>query len=450
MVQQVRTNNSTVPFVRWGVAASKMDATIEQDAGRVAALARFTVMGEALVAAGAVTADVGNTGDGTVTGFALTNVKQHIPLVGNYNLEALSAGADGRVVGAVTPGGGNTGDGTVTAFAVVAGETPLVGTFTLECTGSDEGGTAAGTATAGAGDTGNGTASAVVAGDLAVEGDYVATCIDASVSGSEIFEVITPNGAKLENLTVGVAYLNEHFGITISDGAADFIVGDSWTIAITISHGGVFKLTDPAGVDLSEDITLPGTTGGTVVVASGGIAFTITDGATDFAIGDSFAMVIAVADGGVFKLEDPNGNLVATGLTMSGTAGGATTFYEGGLVFIITDGATDFATGDKFALAVTSVAKWGPLDVEALDGLHIPKGIFMGDALTAAAIVAGDVDDQPIIIGGNVYVDENQIVLEGSATLDTVISTGDTIRNELLKLGIISEDTIDISSYENA
>jgi hypothetical protein len=45
----------------------------------------------------------------------------------------------------------------------------------------------------------------------------------------------------------------------------------------------------------------------------------------------------AVTNGGVFKLEDPDGNLVADNLTLRVGAGLATTFSVGGISFIITD-----------------------------------------------------------------------------------------------------------------
>jgi hypothetical protein len=200
--------------------------------------------------------------------------------------------------GSVAADGGNTGNGTVTLLALATGGPPKIGDFELECVEEDAGGTGSGVMTADAGNTGNGTAGAVTVGDQAIEGDYIITCTDATVSGSEVFSVVDPNGNQLEDLTVGVAYLNEHFGVTISDGAVDFIVGDFWTNAITLAHGGRFKLTDPDGVVLKTDIQLPGTAAGTVAVVCGGISFTLTDGSTDFALGDLFTLTI---DAGSYK-----------------------------------------------------------------------------------------------------------------------------------------------------
>lgn len=67
--------------------------------------------------------------------------------------------------------------------------------------------------------------------------------------------------------------------------------------------------------------------------------------------------VAAVGNGGVFKLEDPNGAVVATDITMTPGAGGATIVTVAGMQFTITDGATDFIVGDKFSLTVAADGK---------------------------------------------------------------------------------------------
>ena len=449
MTVQVSRDNISVPFIRSGMSVAKENETIEQDAGRAAVLKNLTVMAkknESIATTG--TADVGNTGDGIVSSVAKVADYPSALLIGDYNLECTAAGEDGRVVGAVTPDGGNTGDGTVTGFAVAAGEVPKVGDFVLTCNDPNKGGTASGAAVFTG--TGNGTMDAIVPGTEVIEGAYIATCIDDTVSGSEIFEVIDPNGVKLGNMTVAVAYSNNHFATTLNDGVTDFVAGDYWTITMTIAHGGQFTLTDPDGIDLNENIVLPGGASGTVVVTSGGITFTITDGGTDFALDDFFTMVIAASEGGVFKLEDPNGNLIAAGLIMAGAALGASVFYVGGITFTITDGATDFASGDIFLITINAIGKWVPLDPAALDGAEIFAGIYLGDELTAAALIAGDITTSPMLIGACCTVDKDQLVFENSALLTTLQTDGKTIEQAMNGYGIFPESTIDVDSYENA
>lgn len=59
-------------------------------------------------------------------------------------------------------------------------------------------------------------------------------------------------------------------------------------------------------------------------------------------------------------------------------------------------------------------------DVEAVDGSAIPAGIYIGEPITAAALVAGNVVDCPILTSGARF-DEGQLVLENSLTLETVV-----------------------------
>jgi hypothetical protein len=157
----------------------------------------------------------------------------------------------------------------------------------------------------------------------------------------------------------------------------------------------------------------------------------------------------AVTNGGVFKLEDPAGNIVADNLTLRVGAGFATAFSEAGLEFTITDGATDFIAGDKFSITTTADGDYYPLDPEATNGLEKVAAIFSGCDIASADIVAGDVTGQSILVG-NFFMDQNQLVLENSATLATVLPSGYTVEEELQRLNIYSEDTVVISGAENA
>jgi hypothetical protein len=343
MTVQASANNSSVPFIRSGPSFVRDSETLLQDAGRTTVLENLT-----LLARNAVTVPVTGTADA-----------------------------------------GNTGDGTVTGVALSPGTIPRIGIWELECTAI---GTDAASGTAAFTGTGNGTASAVTVGSLTIVGDYILTCVDATVSGSEIFQPVDPNGVVLENLTVGVAYLNDHFGLTLTDGATDFIVGDVWTLTMIAEHGGTFKLIDPGS------------------------------------------------------------NIIAADLVMNPGAGTATTFTvaDAGLTLVITDGATDFAVTDLFTITITANGKWVPFDEDSIDGAQIPRGILLTGPVTAAALVAGDVVDQAILAGGTCTIDVDQLVIEGTATVNTVLSGGQTISDMLAAIGIFLEDTVDITEFENA
>jgi len=103
---------------------------------------------------------------------------------------------------------------------------------------------------------------------------------------------------------------------------------------------------------------------------------------------------------------------------------------------------------------IAASQKWVPFtDETATDGSAIPQGIYIGSAIASADIVAGDVEDVEILESGAIY-DINQVVIENSKTLDTVITVGTTdlktVRDHLACRNIHDDDTVDITEYENA
>ncbi len=104
---------------------------------------------------------------------------------------------------------------------------------------------------------------------------------------------------------------------------------------------------------------------------------------------------------------------------------------------------------------VAASQKWVPFtDETATDGTAIPQGIYIGPDITAAAIVAGDVVDLPILVGATVIIDEDQLVIENSKTVNTVITVGTTdlrtVMDRLAARGIFLQATVDITEFENA
>lgn len=87
--------------------------------------------------------------------------------------------------------------------------------------------------------------------------------------------------------------------------------------------------------------------------------------------------VTAVTNGGIFKLEDPNGLLITNNLVMTAGAGTATIFEAGGLTFTLTDNTTDFADGDIFVVTVAAGSGQGVLlDKDATDGSNVIYGVL--------------------------------------------------------------------------
>jgi hypothetical protein len=83
-------------------------------------------------------------------------------------------------------------------------------------------------------------------------------------------------------------------------------------------------------------------------------------------------------------------------------------------------------------------------------GVDIPRGIYLGGEITAAELVAGDVVDRPILVGGCCTVDSGQVVYEGSLSATSVVEAeNNTIRGVLGTNGIYLEDTVDVDEFEN-
>ncbi len=106
---------------------------------------------------------------------------------------------------------------------------------------------------AAAGNTGDGTltlADPAVA-DGAKAGVYRITCIEAAADGGA-FEVEDPDGVALDIATVGVAFEGA-VKFTIADGAADFVLGDVFTVTVSIDASGAVGKLDLAAVDGLEE-----------------------------------------------------------------------------------------------------------------------------------------------------------------------------------------------------
>lgn len=116
-------------------------------------------------------------------------------------------------------------------------------------------------------------------------------------------------------------------------------------------------------------------------------------------------VITAVANGGVLKLEDPNGALVAGNLVMTVGAGAATVFEVGGLTFTVTDGAVDFVAGDFFTLTVAADGDLVVFATNGVGGAQIPLAILTYEVVATAqqdipirAGVAGEYRKELLII----------------------------------------------------
>jgi len=102
---------------------------------------------------------------------------------------------------------------------------------------------------------------------------------------------------------------------------------------------------------------------------------------------------------------------------------------------------------------VAASGKFVPFtDETAVDGTAIPAGIYIGDDVAAADLVAGDVIDAPVLLFGARFADD-KLVIENAKTLATIIDVGTvnarTVEDELISISLIPENVIDISNFEN-
>ncbi len=116
-------------------------------------------------------------------------------------------------------------------------------------------------------------------------------------------------------------------------------------------------------------------------------------------------------------------------------------------------GAADLV---KFTLMakIAATGKWVPFtDETAVDGSAIARGIYMGDDIAAADIVAGDVSISSMLVGGVLTFDDGQLTIENSKTLATVVGaaavSAHTVQDDLETLGMYVEVVADISGFEN-
>lgn len=93
-----------------------------------------------------------------------------------------------------------------------------------------------------------------------------------------------------------------------------------------------------------------------------------------------------VTHGGRFKLEDPNGERVGGDFNMPDVASDTLLVSAGGLEVLLTDGSTNFAVGDKFTLTITDLGdKWTPWVEDAVDGSGQAMGVMPGAKTSTGA-----------------------------------------------------------------
>ena len=104
---------------------------------------------------------------------------------------------------------------------------------------------------------------------------------------------------------------------------------------------------------------------------------------------------------------------------------------------------------------IAATGYWVPFNaLVGTDGSGVPRGIYLGDDIAAADLVAGDIDDCAILVG-NATVNGDLVVWDDDtlrATSIVALATVEarTAADALIEsAGIFLEDTVAISEYEN-
>jgi phage tail sheath gpL-like len=110
------------------------------------------------------------------------------------------------------------------------------------------------------------------------------------------------------------------------------------------------------GMPMLVSYTYGSVTAGALVGTGNGTLTALTAPGTPMPGDWTLTVNTAVANGGVWTLRDPLGNVVSTTITMTPGVGGATVINAGGLQFTLTDGTTDFGLGAVFTITVPATA----------------------------------------------------------------------------------------------
>lgn len=178
-----------------------------------------------------------------------------------------------------------------------------------------------------------------------------------------------------------------------------------------------------------------GNTGDGTVTAASVVAGTVVPIAGTYVL----TCIEAVTNGGVFKLEDPNGSIVAGYLAMTPGAGASTVFEAGGMTFTITDGATDFAVDDTFDLPVVANGKMVAFATAGAGGAQRPLGVLTYDVVATGA---GDVAARVLLAG---KVNATRLVIDADGDASNVTAA---ILDQLRAAGIRSESVKQLAEQD--
>ena len=132
----------------------------------------------------------------------------------------------------------------------------------------------------------------------------------------------------------------------------------------------------------------------------------------------------------------------------------AGSFSKGDLVIAQDAGRTAVLAFGTLLAKVAASGKYTPfINEAAVDGTALPVAIYLGPEISAADLVAGDIEDVVALLGGNVKIDQDRVVIEAAKTFATVIGAATihakTVEDVLSDRGIFLGTAEDSTSFEN-
>ena len=263
------------------------------------------------------------------------------------------------------------------------------------------------------------------------------------------FQLVSNRTGETSSITIGApaagtdisaaGYLNQTAGAAVAGTGGENLAETPASIinaalagrGLCYFNGDAFVFISRTAGEVSAVSALTAGTAGTDISGAGflnGLAGTPTAGTGGEGLYESISEIINAAAAGRFIVEfngdafvfiSPETGPVRSQITvLSDPASGGTDISTGAyLNGLVGTGVVTIATGS--------------------DGADRPAGILMSKDIAFALLVAGDVDDQALLVGSDKMIDEDKIVLENSLTLaSVVVATGRTIRQHLEDMGI--------------
>jgi len=187
----------------------------------------------------------------------------------------------------------------------------------------------------------------------------------------------------------------------------------------------------PLGSVLGSFIASPTAAAGAVAGTGNGAmgAITMTSNA-NLVLGKYVLRIVkAVANAGDFTLTNPSGQVVGVGSV--GVA-----FNQAGFSFTLADGATDFAVGDTITITVSGTVKYKLVEATATDGTEVAKAVLVGDANGAATpvVAALNTDVNALVLYRGVCAVADAALTYG-ASVDTAPEI-QAVKDQLAAVGI--------------